>query len=216
MNASLGAPEAPAALVENPALEKLLVPPPLPEEDWQIEADLRSVQRLVANLRPVRLDSQAARPGAPHLPTLQSAANTTAQTQSPKPNLAAWSLLSLGLAAFACGAVLIGWSFAADRDDLWTLGMPMALGGQVGLILGLIFQLDGLWHSNRKTLETLSTLDDELSRVRQATTLLSTTHSTSGQSFYSHMAEGASPQLLLADLKGQLDLVAQQLAAQRR
>jgi hypothetical protein len=52
--------------------------------------------------------------------------------------------------------------------------------------------------------------------VRHATTLLTTTKNASAQSFYAHMAEGASPQLLLADLKGQLDLLAQQMASQKK
>jgi hypothetical protein len=82
--------------------------------------------------------------------------------------------------------------------------MPLALVGQAGLILGLILQLDGLWHSSRKTAAAITELDDELKNVRQATTLLSTSRSS-----------GAGPQLLLADLKGQLDLLAQQMARQR-
>ena len=125
-------------------------------------------------------------------------------------------MLALGLALFACGAVLLGWSFAAGRSDLWPIGLPLALGGQAGLIVGLVLQLEGLWQSNRRTEKTLGDLDDELGRVRHATTLLSTSKSASGQSFYAHMAEGASPQLLLADLKGQLDLLAQQMASGRR
>jgi hypothetical protein len=99
---------------------------------------------------------------------------------------------------------------------LWPIGLPLALIGQAGLIIGLVLQLDGLWQSNRQTAETLSELDGELSRVRHATTLLTTTKNASAQSFYAHMAEGASPQLLLADLKGQLDLLAQQMASQRK
>jgi len=90
--------------------------------------------------------------------------------------------------------------------------MPLALIGQAGLVLGLVLQLDGLWHSSRRTADVLSELDDELKDVRQATSLLSTSHSSGAQSFYFHLAEGASSQLLLADLKGQMDLLAQQMA----
>ena len=111
-----------------------------------------------------------------------------------------------------CAAV---WSVVGQREDLWPVGMPLALVGQAGLILGLILQLDGLWQTSRKTAETLTELDGELARVRQATTVLSTSRTAAGQSFYAHMAQGAAPQLLLADLKGQLDLLAQQMAERR-
>ena len=77
-------------------------------------------------------------------------------------------------------------------------------------------QLEGLWRSSRQTDQTLNQLDGQLSHLRHATTMLSTTHSTPAQSFYAHMAEGASPELLMADLKGQLDLLAQQMAARER
>jgi hypothetical protein len=111
--------------------------------------------------------------------------------------------------------VLLVWSLVAGRDDLWPVGMPLALIGQAGLILGLILQLDGLWTNSRKTASALGHLDDELSRVRQATTLLSTSRTSPAQSFYVHLAEGAAPQMLLADLKGQLDLLAQQISSRR-
>jgi len=117
--------------------------------------------------------------------------------------------------AFVFGSVLLGWSFATERTDLWRLGMPFTLGGQVGLILGLVFQLDGLWRSNRQANETLNELDSQLVELQHTTALLSTTSSSSSQSFYLHMAEGASPKLLLADLKGQLDLLANRMAEER-
>jgi hypothetical protein len=186
----------------------------LPEADWMLEADIRSVHRLVESLKSTSRIDLAMPIGRPHLsnlPAPRDESPTAIVAEPPKANLAAWSLLSLGLATFACGAVLLGWSFATDREDLWPLGMPLALGGQAALIVGLVLQLDGLWQTSRKTEKTLSALDDEISKVRQATTLLSSSHSGPSQSFYLHLAEGAPPQLLLADLKGQLDLLAQQM-----
>lgn len=184
-------------------------------DDWALEADVRAVHRLVENLKSTsRIDLTTPVP-QPHRAVRVDEAHDnferTSPAEPPPANLAAWLLLSLGLATFACGAVLLGWSFATDREDLWPLGMPLALAGQAALIVGLVLQLDGLWRTSRKTEATLTALDGEISKVRQATTLLSSSHSGPSQSFYLHMAEGAPPQLLLADLKGQLDLLAQQM-----
>jgi hypothetical protein len=154
-------------------------------------------------------------PPAWHAPAAAAPREPLAEAKSPT-NLLAWTVLSLGLAVFACGGVLLGWSLVEQREDLWPIGMPLALLGQAGLIVGLVLQLDGLWHTSRRTAAALSELDGELASVRQATTLLSTSRSSGAQSFYVHLAEGASPQLLLADLKGQLDILAQQMAAQRK
>lgn len=197
--------------------------PALPGDDWQLEAELRSVHRLVESLRgPERFDAAANMP-SPHLPRIGTSSSAVAtepiaalpvETRS-RSSTAAWMSLSLGLAVFACGGVLLAWSLLADRPDLWTIGLPIALAGQAGLIVGLVLQLEGLWRSSRQTEKTLSALDNELDRVRHATTLLSSTKSPSAQSFYVHLAEGAQPQLLLADLKGQLDLLAQQMGGRR-
>ncbi len=138
-----------------------------------------------------------------------------AQTRRHKPSLVAWSILSLGLMAFLCGGVLLVWAFVGHRNDLWSLGMPLALVGQFGLLLGLVLQLDHLWQANRRTAETLHGVDERLSEINHATTLLQSSHSLPAQSFYAHLAEGAHPHLLLADLKGQLDILATKMAAQR-
>ncbi len=119
-----------------------------------------------------------------------------------------WCLLAIGLMAFACGGVLLGWSLVQSRNDLWTLGMPIMLGGQFGLLIGLILQFDYLWQNNRQTSDELHRVDQRLHDLNHSTTLLGTTHSSAAQAFYGHLAEGANPQLLLADLKSQIDLLA--------
>jgi hypothetical protein len=214
-------PAARASTADHSKLVKVLTGSTLVEDDWTLEAELRGVERLVSSLKssgglarqPLAVDtpheSAAGWHAARHSPAAQAAERPAAA--EPQKNLAAWAILSLGLAVFACGAVLLTWSLVGKRSDLWPVGMPLALIGQAGLILGLILQLDGLWQTSRKTVAALSELDDELKHVRQATTLLSTTRTSGAQTFYAHLAEGASPQMLLADLKGQLDLVAQQV-----
>jgi hypothetical protein len=198
---------------------------PLADADWALDAELRRVHRLLGSLKsssPAMARSAAHTPHpAParwHVEREMNAALPAAagSPDQPQTNLAAWLILSLGVAIFACGAVLLGWSFLAARPDLGPVGMPLALIGQAALILGLVLQLEGLWHSSCSTAQALTQLDGELQTVRQAATSLSTLRTGKSQSFYAQLAEGASPQLLLADLKGQLDLLAQQVAAQKK
>ena len=117
-------------------------------------------------------------------------------------------MLSLGIMAIVCGGVLLGWSVFSQREDLWTIGLPVALAGQVALLLGLVLQLDRLWHDSRRATAKLDRFDEQLHDLKTATTMLGTSHASPGGAFYSHFAGGASPQLLLADLKSQLDLLA--------
>jgi hypothetical protein len=199
--------------------------PPLPKsppslDDWTLDDDLAAVTRM---MRTLRIDAPSARmpsePTQPTIPLMMAAQPRHTTSVAPTPrrgSLFAWPALMLGMMAFACGGVLLGWSFVTGRGDLWTFGMPAVLAGQGLLVLGLVLQLEGLWQSNRDTRETLDDLDRELAELRHTTAVLTTTHSAPGQSFYAHMAEGASPHLLLADVKGQLDVIAMRLAETRK
>jgi hypothetical protein len=128
----------------------------------------------------------------------------------------AFTAVGLGLAALLYGGVLLVWGYALARGDLWSWGLPLTIGGQAVLLLGLFMQLDRLWRDHRQTSESLDQLDDRLTDLKHTTSMLGTTHSSAAQSFYVHMADGASPELMLADLKGQLDMLALRLAQQRQ
>jgi hypothetical protein len=120
----------------------------------------------------------------------------------------AWLATALGLMGFACGGVLLAWSLLAQRGDLWNLGLPITLGGQCGLVIGLLLQLERVWKTSSDNVSKLDRVDERLDDLKQLTTLLGTTQGAGSNAFYTHLSGGASPQLLLADLKGQLDLLA--------
>jgi hypothetical protein len=63
-------------------------------------------------------------------------------------------------------------------------------------------------------------IDRKLRELEQTTRLLSTQVSrraaSPSETFYTHLAHGATPHMLVSDIQGQLDLLAQRLAAERR
>lgn len=210
-----------------------LAPPPS-LDDAQLEADLAEAAHLVAAWKrtPVGGTSQPTGKNwladAPHaaLPAWHVAANAAAQEshasaakstepaaveRHPLATIGSWLLVALGLMAFACGGVLLGWSIYQGRDDLWRIGLPLVLGGQAALIFGVVLQLDGLWQSNQETARSLDTLDSRMQELRQNTAALSASHSGPSTAFYAHLAGGASPHILLSDLKGQLDMLAMRM-----
>jgi hypothetical protein len=205
------------------------VPDPL-ADDWELDQQLEHIERVLSSgeagsrrshpaaghstdrrLAAPRLDSSHPTPAACHLPLAGRPARHAERAPSASfSTLAAvtWIALSLGTMAFACGAVLVGWSLMAGREELWTLGLPIALGGQIALLVGLVLQLDRLWHDGRHAAAKLDDVDQQLHELKATTTLLGASHSSPASAFYSHLSYGASPQLLLSDLKGQLDLLA--------
>lgn len=197
------------------------VPEPPLADNWEIGEQLRHIERVL------RIDKSGRQPPAEKEGRrLRLDAAHTEHPQRHKPpkgkksrrkasagrgswlGALAWTMLSLGSMALACGGVLLAWSAATGRDDLWTLGTPIVLVGQLVLLAGFILQLDRLWQNSREASAKLEHVDRRLAELKTTTSLLGTTHSTPAASFYSHMAGGANPELLLADLKGQLDLLA--------
>ncbi|MBN2024004.1 MAG: hypothetical protein JW809_14565 [Pirellulales bacterium] len=130
-----------------------------------------------------------------------------------------WLVALIGLTALSCGGVLMAWSLATGRADLWGIGAPVAGGGLAALALTLgvvlVLRLDRLGSESRRTEARLAQVNNQLHRLETAAVTLSSPahHSPSG-AFYGHLADGASPQLLLADLKSQLDLLAVKITSE--
>ena len=127
-----------------------------------------------------------------------------------------WLTLSLGTMSFVCGGILLGWSLATGRQELWNIGLPAALVGQIALLIGLVLQLDRLWRDNRDAAAKLDDVDEQLHDLKATTTLLGVSQGPAASTFYSHFTGGAGPQLLLTDLKSQLDLLAMKIAQSER
>jgi hypothetical protein len=73
-------------------------------------------------------------------------------------------------------------------------------------------QIDRLWHDNREAAVKLDNVHEQIHELKTTTMLLSTSQGPASATFYSHLAGGAGPQLLLADLKSQLDLLAMKIS----
>jgi len=155
----------------------------------------------------VRLDQPHAA-CQPHLAARRRRSSKASRRRSNVRAGIAWLALSLGTSAFVCGGILLGWSLVADRPELWTVGLPVALCGQVGLLVGLIVQLERLWQDHRRARARLEDVGHQIHVLRRTSALLGNSPASPSAAFYAHLAEGAGPQLLLSDLKSQLDLLA--------
>jgi hypothetical protein len=216
-------PAAHAVALTSPSLASLGLaatqPPvsPYPSfEDWEIDQTFRHLQARVGSWKRVDQSAETSQPSPS--PTSQWRVDGShASVSGPHPpksraprrsSWLAWSVLSLGLITVACGAVVLTGSLVENRPELWSLGMPVAVAGQVGLLLGLALQLERLWRNGRYAARRLEQVDSQLHHLEHTTSMLGLTHSSAAQAFYVHMADEANPHMLLADLKGQLDLLA--------
>ena len=197
-------------------------------DGWELDEQLRHIGRVLQTDKSRGDDAAAAcrreadRFDFPHADLPRRHAAGAKRRNAPKIKRSSgagaliWCTLSLGTTSFVCGGILLGWSMATGRQELWTIGLPAALGGQIALVVGLVLQLDRLWHDNREAVTKLDNVDEQLHELKTTTTLLSTSHGPTASVFYSHFAGGAGPRLLLTDLKSQIDLLAMKIAQDER
>jgi hypothetical protein len=218
--------------------------PPLEDEqwidrDWELSDELHNVQWLLRSGQVVTQSGQMsphaqpsphgerspshASPTHPRIdrlaahaatPTRSGSANSGGNRTRGKTSLPGWAALLSGLTALACGVVLLGWSYVDARPELWDVGLPIALSGQAVLLVGLVLHLQSIWIRHQETSGQLEMLDGEIQQLHVLRrTAQEREHS---ESFYSHLADGAAPQVLLADLKGQLDRIVARLDPPQR
>jgi hypothetical protein len=155
-------------------LSESLAAIPLDWEDWELDDDLRMAARLTRNhpLPPSPFIPPAAPSAAPIIVVRNSQPPTPSVARAPGQGFS-WIALSVSLMAFACGAVLVGWSLLTGRADLWRLGLPLALLGQAGWLMGTLLQLESLGRSQRETHQALAEAKEQIESLRQTTMLLS-------------------------------------------
>lgn len=124
----------------------------------------------------------------------------------------AWLTVAIGTLTLAAGLGLIGWSLNANELRYWNLGLGLSLGGQGVLILGLVLVVSRLWRHSRFAANKLQDVQTHLGQLQQTAEILTTMRSGGGApAFYAELARGASPRVLLTNLKGQLDQLATRL-----
>jgi hypothetical protein len=126
--------------------------------------------------------------------------------------IVAWLIVLAGSLALAAGVGLIAWSLSTKQMLYWNLALGLALGGQGTLILGLVLVVSRLWRHSRSAAGKMHDVHVRLGQLQQTAEILTTMRAGgSAPAFYAELARSASPHMLLANLKGQLDQLATRL-----
>ena len=199
-------------------------------DNWETDEQLRHIERVLQSVKtgsrsidpvppePARRDVPHAGPPTWHMSQAEKhhrpkAKHTIAAVLS---GLLIWSIFLVGVVGFLGGVALLGWSMRSGRQDLWNVGLPATLIGQLALLTGLALQIQRLCRHNRAAVAKLDNVDEQLHQLKTSTTFWSASHGPASSLFYSHLANGAGSQLLLSDLKSQIDLLAMKIAQDDR
>jgi hypothetical protein len=217
--------------LDEPAAAMAAAAPPLRGDDWSSRQRARNLarelrrphfattqskprgaayrfdppQHLFAELR--QIEAPGVVGGFPH----QLASNRRPRGAEGQ-QITAWLIVAIGAIGLAAGIGLVAWSLNTGRMMHWNLALGLTLGGQGTLILGLVLAVSRLWRSSRYAAQRLQDVHVRLAQLQHTADALTATRAGGAPAFYADLVRGASPHVMLANLKGQVDQLATRLS----
>jgi hypothetical protein len=203
--------------------------PPFRTDDWAARQRVRTVARQLRRANPAMVNStntmanytrrfdppqdlfaQIDQATAPTIATLAPQLFPIDQTthHNAGSQIVAWLVVIIGVLALTGGVGLIAWSLAADQMLYWNYAIGLAMTGQGTLIFGLVLVISRLWRSSRYSAAKLHDVHTRLGQLQQSSETMATTRTGGAPAFYADLVRGASPHVMLANLKGQVDQLA--------
>ena len=108
---------------------------------------------------------------------------------------------------------MLAWATAFGLPQSWRWGLTMTITAEGMLILGLAWMAVRLWRNSRRVNQQLEGVADQLQEFERLTGALAGSRMSSSQHYYDHFSQAASPDMLVANLRGQVDQLASRLAS---
>jgi hypothetical protein len=181
-------------------------------DTWALDEQLRHVDRILSGarfkteLRPEHTDAPSAVPAPRGALWKKKSKAGDANTKAP-PTMrtrVAWIIVAAGAAALAIGICMLCAGALMARARWQSFGLPITLLGQVALLLGMMLQLDLVWHGKRETASKLYRFQKRLGDLEVLADELAPTSSEASP-------PAVNEQELLAELKNRLDLLSHRL-----
>ncbi len=122
-----------------------------------------------------------------------------------------WGVANCGAMLLGLGIGLIIWATYGGRTLLWGPAIATTIAGQGLMIVGLLQLLANLWSAARHTSAKLTQIHDDLRRVRRTTEESAGRQHATATGFYAELSGGATSEVLLGNLRGQLDQLSARL-----
>lgn len=122
----------------------------------------------------------------------------------------AWMIVSVGMMGLVCGGVLMGWSMATGRLELWKLGLPTLITGYCVLSFGLLVAYFSKRYTHNLRVRAATEQGLPFGLPVQGSSAVSKPSMPYG---YPVAADAAATPALLAELRGQLDRLSTQVSA---
>ncbi len=147
-------------------------------------------------------------------PQLCQVAKKAQQVEGTTGSQTSWllsSLLALGTTGFTVGVLVLVCSAAFDLGQVWHWGMTTTIAAEGLLIVGLTWMATRLWYNSRRLNEELRGVDEQLVEIHEMAGSLSAGQLSASQNYYHHFSQVANPHMLVANLRGQIEQLAERI-----
>jgi hypothetical protein len=201
-------------------------------DDWSVRQRLRQLDRELRRSAlatstgvnsfpqgPRRFDppqlnlDQLAQAVVPSFTPAVAASSISRSRRTERGQILIWLIVFVGVVILAGGAGLVAWSLSTRQMIYWNLAIGLTLGGQGLLIFGLVLAVSRLWRNSRYASGKLQDVHARLSQLQHTAESITATRSAGAPAFYAELVRSASPQVLAANLKGQIDQLATRIGS---
>ena len=148
---------------------------------------------------------------SPQLRQVAKQAHRESATSTSQTSWVLSSVLTLGALGFSIGIAILAWSASFDLQELWHWGMTTTIAAEGLLIVGLTWMATRLWHNSRRINHELRGVDQQLVDIHKMAGSLSAGQLSASQNYYHHFSQVANPHMLVANLRGQIDQLAERI-----
>jgi hypothetical protein len=222
-------------LDDEPTVAAINEAPPMAADDWQIRRRTRELGRMLrievghthsqSSTNPIGskpsdrphdlFDELRAATATPLIePAGYSQPRRTPPARPESGQFIAWFVTLAGILALTAGLGALGWIITGGGMQWWNHALALTLAGQGLLILGLALVVTRLWRNSRYATGKLQVVHADLAQLQRTADAITAMRAGGAPAFYADLVRGASPQMLLANLKGQIDHLATRLGGE--
>lgn len=212
---------------ETPSVRPRSTESPAPQldfDDWDADAEWRLLDDLLPKPRLATQRASASSAAPPPiasgnwnvLHTAHGPVKTSPQAGQPAgSSWLSWIAIGVGVVILAVAAAspalrIAGW------ERMESLTWPLIAAGQVCLIVGVTLLVDRIRQMNSATADELQEVKNQLLRLEQSTSPLSGPHSQLGTVLSDALEPSEQSGAVLADVRGQLEILSRRLAQMTR
>lgn len=170
------------------------------------------VQPMQVNASPIWERKITSTPTSTHEPRAISQQENLTPSRNSSASFLLTCVLGLGVVGFLAGVGTLLFAMSFESTSLWQWGLSATIASEGILVIGLTWMAVRLWRNGYQLNSQIRGVDAQLQEIHQLTGTLAANQVSSSHHYYHHFSQVANPHMLVANLRGQIDQLAERIA----